>query len=130
MGRVTFMRIEYAMINDKYMDEAARYYNGTRYTGHHHQLNDCPEPSEAYVDATGPIGPVPVVTFTDTATGIALDVRDFATVEQSGGGTPWEFQVVAAGPRRVRIVGYQSDEPVVAIYYDRMSSDVTLSSNA
>lgn len=130
VGRVTFLRIEYVKVNDKRMDEGARWYNGARYTGSHRQLNDCPESSESYVEATGPIDPTPVVTFSDAATGAVLEVRDFAAVEQSGDGEPWLFQVVSAGPRRVTIVAYESGEPILAIYYDRLSTGTRVSVEA
>lgn len=128
VARVTFTRIEYAKVNDKRMDEAARYYDGTVYTGSARQLNDCPAPTEPYVEATGPIGPLPVITFSDASTGATLEVRDYRNVVQTGG-VPWEFQIVAATPDRVSVVAYQSREPVVAIYYDRLSPSITLSSN-
>ena len=128
VGRVTFMRIEYASLNDRFMDEGSRFYDGARSHGsHHQQLNDCPAPREGYEEATGPFGPTPIVTFSDTATGTILEVRDFNTIVQSGDGEPWHFQVEAAGAHRVTIVAYETDEPVLAIYYDRMSSGITVS---
>lgn len=129
VARVTFTRIEYANINDKYMDEAARYYDGTPYTGTNHQLGDCPGSTVPYVDVSGPIGPLPVVTFADAASGAILEVRDYSHVIQVGGGVPWEFQIVSATPARVTVVGYQSGEPALAIYYDRLSPSITLTSN-
>ena len=77
VARVTFTRIEYARLNDKYMDEASRYYDGTVYTGPDRQLNDCPSPSEPYVEATGPIGPLPIVRFEEASTATILEVRDY-----------------------------------------------------
>ncbi|MGH2595270.1 MAG: hypothetical protein ACRDH7_04825 [Actinomycetota bacterium] len=129
VARVTFTRIEYANINDKYMDEGSRYYDGTVYTGTHHQLNDCPGASEPYVDVSGPIGPLPVVTFADADSSSILEVRDYAHVTQNGGGIPWQFKIVSATPDRVTVVGYQSGEPALAIYYDRLSPSITLTSN-
>jgi hypothetical protein len=129
VARVTFTRIEYTKIDDKYMDEAERYYDGTSYTGTHHQLNDCPGATEPYVDVPGPIGPTPVVTFADASSGAILEVRDYSAVRQDGSGVPWEFQIVSATPDRVTVVGYQSGEPALAIYYDRLSPSITLTSN-
>jgi hypothetical protein len=135
VARVTFTRIEYAMLNDKYMNEGVRYYDGTLNTGTAHQLNDCPGPSEPYVDVTGPlIGPVPVVTFSEASTGAILEVRDFSAVTQVVtqviGAVPWQFRVVKATPDRVSIVGYQAGSPALAIYYDRLSPSIRLTSNA
>lgn len=129
VARVTFTRIEYAKINDKYMDEAERYYDGTPYKGSAHQLNDCPGPTEPYVEVAGPIGPTPIVTFTDVASGAILEVRNYSAVRQVGGGTPWRFQIVSATPDHVSVVGYRSGEPALAVYYDRLSTGITLTSN-
>jgi hypothetical protein len=129
VARVTFTRIEYAKINDKYMDEGARYYDGTPYTGSAHQLNDCPGATEPYVEVSGPIGPTPVVTFADASSGTILEVRDYSEVTQKVGGVPWQFQIVSATPDRVVVIGYQSGEPALAVYYDRLSPNITLTSN-
>jgi hypothetical protein len=129
VARVTFTHIEYVKINDKYMEEGVRYYDGTLYTGTHHQLNDCPRATKPYVDVSGPIGPTPVVTFADASSGAILEVRDYSAVTQNDGGVPWQFQIVSATPDRVTVVGYQSGEPVLAIYYDRLSLSIELTSN-
>lgn len=129
VGRVTFTQIEYAKVNDKFMDEGARWYDGTVYTGSHHQLNDCPRPLEPYADANGPIGPLPVMTFSDAATGQALEVRNYVDVVQGGTGKPWKFQVVTARPQHVTVIGYQDGESILAIYYDRLSPTIRLTSN-
>ena len=129
IGRVTFTRIEYTKINDKYMDEAARYYDGSVYTGSDHQLNDCPPPTEPYVEAEGRIGPLPLMTFSDASTGETLEIRDYRKVEQSGSGPGWKFQIVSARPQRVTVLAYQDREPILAIYYDRLSPSIRLTSN-
>lgn len=130
VARVTFTRIEYVMLNDKYMDEAARFYDGTVYTGSDRELDDCPAPSEPYVHAYGPFGPLPIMKFSDPSTGTLLEVRDYRKLVQNGGGVHWEFKIVAATPDRVTVIGYQSREPALAIYYDRLTSRIKLTSNA
>jgi hypothetical protein len=129
VGRVTFTEIEYTKINDKYMDEASRYYDGTVYTGPEQELNDCPAPSEPYEEAVGPIGPLPRMVFREASSGRVVEVRDYRRLEQRGGGERWEFQVVGATARRVTVLAYQEREPIMAIYYDRLSQRIRLKSN-
>ena len=58
VGRVTFTRpseaAAYTTVNDKYMVEGVRYYDGTQSTSGAAQLNDCPGPSQDYGPPGGP----------------------------------------------------------------------------
>ena len=58
VGRVTFTRPSeastYTTINDRFMNEGARYYNGAIDLPAAAQLNDCPYPSQQYGAPAGP----------------------------------------------------------------------------
>ncbi len=58
VGRVTFTHASeagaYTFINDRFMIEGVRYYDGRVATGGFAQLNDCPDSDQAYGPAGGP----------------------------------------------------------------------------
>jgi hypothetical protein len=58
VGRVTFTRPDeaggYATVNDRFMVEGVRYYDGTLSSSGAAQLNDCPDPSQDYGPPDGP----------------------------------------------------------------------------
>jgi hypothetical protein len=130
VGRVTFTRIEYATINDKYMDEGVRWYDGTVYEGPLRELDDCPEPTEPYEELRGSFGPLPRIRFVDAHSGQVLEVRNYRKVKQLGNGPRWRFRIDSVTPDRVTVIAYVEREPVMAIYYDRMTPTIRLASNA
>lgn len=128
LGRVTFTRVpgaEYGMVNDRFMEEGVRYYNGQLDTKGLSQLNDCPAPSLAYEPYTGP-DQRPVVTYENKATGFVFETRDYlATVVGEG----IKFQQVEKTPQRVTVVGYLNDMPAIVVYYDSMARSVVMDSS-
>lgn len=129
VGRVTFTRIpeagSYAMVNDRYMVEGSRYYDGTVNTNRNlSQLNDCPPPSEAY--SAPSISERPIIKFTAT-TGELLEVRSYVNTQP---GPDVTFETVKVTPERVTVVASANGQPFVAIYYDSMdTSKVVMSSD-
>lgn len=129
VGRVTFTRIpeaaSYSALNDRYMVEGSRYYDGTRNTnGNLSQLNDCPLPSEAY-DAQTAIER-PTIRFTG-ADGQLLEVRDYKKAIP-GPNITWQSVLVTSD--RVTVIAYLDGLPFMALYYDSMpGSGVVLSSD-
>jgi len=145
VGRVTFVRaVGYAQVNDGYMHEGLRRLDGTLNppgTGQS-PSTECPVSDVAYEPDTS-IGPLPVLQFTDGAT--VIETRNYANVRQVGPTT--EFQIVdhGFGSECDRVgsdgllkgsafecftsVVYQGGLPIVAVYYDRLSPDIQLTSN-
>jgi hypothetical protein len=130
VARFTLLRVEYAKVNDKKMDEASRYYDGTIYSGPRHQLGDLPGALEPYEPHVGDLYPAPprVVFRTPGSLPEIVDVRDYAIDGQSGA-DPFRYDYVGTqSPDHVGFVAYQHqddsgfDEPVFAIYYDRLTS--------
>jgi hypothetical protein len=155
VGRVTFTTNNlgssaYTVINDRYMDEGAYFYDGspapegTRETS---PPGDCRPADEAYIplpasEAGDLTPPLPVIQFADAKTGALLESRDYTRVriDESGSGNDGDansqpghtFRIVAATPTQVTVVGYQDLVPVVVIYYELMPgvSNVRMTSNA
>lgn len=139
VARVTFTRIEYAHVNDKGMAEGARWYDGRVYVPAagekpRRQLNDCPGPSEPYEPHVGAYPTPPRITFRQSANGELIDVRDYATDPQEGTEL---FRYDFVGERNEDHVGFvafqrqldtEEDEPVFAVYYDRLDSGIVMAS--
>jgi hypothetical protein len=66
--------------------------------------------------------------FRDASSGKVIEVRDYRRLEQHGRGERWRFQVVGATAKRVTVLAYQQREPIMAIYYDRLSPRIKLRS--
>jgi hypothetical protein len=143
VGRVTFAALErsrsYLRVNDKYMAESherpvARYYGGepipidpeTGLSEWNSPERSCPVTTESYAPGV-PEGPVPVIKFVDLG-GKILETRDYSKVYESTT-RGHEFRIVARTPDRVAVVAYEDGTPVMAVYYDRLSSGVTLRAN-
>jgi hypothetical protein len=143
VGRVTFAALErsrsYLRINDKYMAESherpvARYYGGepipidpeTGLSEWNSPELSCPVATESYAQGV-PEGPVPVIEFVDLG-GKILETRDYSNVYESTT-RGHEFRIVARTPDRVAVLAYEDGTPVMAVYYDRLSSGVTLRAN-
>lgn len=132
VGRFTFQAIpeaaSYVQINDKFMVENVRFYDGTLNTGGV-QLNDCPGVTQTYEPFTG--SDLPIITF-ETTTGDLLEVRDYqklaaSTTSPLGAGIT--FQQVEVSHNRITVVAYKNGLPIVVIYYDSLSPDVVLHSD-
>jgi hypothetical protein len=143
LGRVTFKTIDeaaaYTVVNDRFMEEGVRRYDGT-YDPGSGQFNYCRRlDTEAYEPLEGDPG-VPRIEFSDAASGQTLEVRDYtrASTQQGQQGT-WccgevaetgpAFKIVSATPDQVTVVGYKDRLPFIAVYYDRMSPNIRLTSN-
>lgn len=132
VGRVAFHRVTsaaaYTQINDRYMEEGVRFYDGTLNTDPNlHDTNpaECQE-EITYADLAGDPGPLPVIEFI-AADATVLETRNYANVDVVGS---LSFGIASATTDRVTVVVYQDTTPVAVVYYDRLSPDITLSSNA
>jgi len=145
VGRITFVRaVGYAQINDGQMHEGLRRLDGTLNPAGTGQSpsSECPVSDVEYEpDAT--VGPLPFLQFTDGAT--VIETRNYANVREVGAGT--EFQILSHSTgsdcNRVgsdglvkatafecfTIVIYQNSLPLAVAYYDRISSNIDLTSN-
>lgn len=132
VGRVTFARVAqasgYVVVNDKYMAEGQRFYDGTVYTGPAVQgLGDCPDSPEGYEASTGPWD-LPTINYearTTTGTDL-LEVRDYKVLAVGAGIT---FRQVESSPERVTVVAYKNGTPITVVYYDSMVPDVVMTSD-
>jgi hypothetical protein len=136
VGRVTFTTWRppvdgnpYAYVNDRYMVEGGRFYDGSPTPPGTRQVpgHECPDPAQAYEPLKGSPGPRPIIRFSDTTDGHALEVRDYKRVTTSPG---HQFKIASAGPNRVIVVAYQHRFPVMVVYYRRLSDAIRIGSNA
>jgi hypothetical protein len=128
VGRVTFTRVpgadSYAMVNDKYMQEGVRYYDGTLApAGAPNELGECPTPMADYTPFTGP-GQKPTVTY--TLNGQLLEVRNYKTLATNTGLT---FQQVASTDDQVTVVAYFNNLPVIVVYYESLVPGLVMNSD-
>lgn len=129
VGRVTFLVVDgastYAAINDKFMAEGERFYDGTVNPDPTiRQLNDCPHPEESYEPYFGP-DQRPTITY-ERARGGVLETRDYSLTAADPGVT---FQQVSSSDDRVTIVAYRNGLPGIVVYYDSMSPRVVMNSS-
>jgi hypothetical protein len=139
VGRVTFSRIDppdstpYTVVLDEFMSEGVRNYDGTLNTydtpaggGEPRPAPgmSCPFPLEkSYEPLIGDPGPSPVVTFHHGPH--TIEMRDFADrADVKGIGPGHTFEVVAESDTRIEIIAYQDGTPVLAIYYDLMTTAI------
>jgi hypothetical protein len=128
VGRVTFTRIpeadSYASINDRYMEEGVRYYNGALAPASApKELGECPYPTTAYAPATGS-DQRPTITY--TLGGALLEVRNYKKTVVGAGIT---FRQVESTDSRVTVVAYKDNLPVIVIYYDSMVPGLVMNSD-
>ena len=128
VGRVTFTRVpeadSYASINDRYMEEGVRYYNGSLAPADAPtELGDCPTPSTAYQPATGS-DQRPTITYTLGQT--LLEVRNYKKTVVGAGIT---FRQVESTDSRITVVAYKDNLPVIVIYYDSMVPGLVMDSD-
>jgi hypothetical protein len=115
--KVTFNRIAgYAVITDRYMHEPKPQ------TG---EPDDCPK-AEPYKRLKGDPGRLPVIKMFDASDDHRIEVRDYANIDPAEGVA---FKISSATKRRVTVIMYQDRRPIVAVYYDRLSTAVRLKPN-
>jgi hypothetical protein len=137
VGRFTFRRIEgadYIVVNDTYMDEGERYYNGQPTPPGTSQVPDfeCPVSTQSYETSNIP-DQRPVVVF--WSNGQALEIRDYRSIVPGPGVTfevvdvitqPFQVTGAASGTHtvnsRVTVLARENGVPVVVIYYDALGS--------
>lgn len=143
VGFVRLPQADYVVVNDKHMLESNEgLTNVYGWGGGLRQQQSlarkstpksavCPPVLEPYEAASGPIGPLPRIEFSDAKDGHTLEVRNYANsiLNQAGRGPRWEFQIVQASAQRVTVIGYQNGVPELAVYYETLSSAVTMTSN-
>lgn len=139
VGRVTYSRIDppdatpYTVVLDKFMVEGERNYDGTLNTynvpagGGERQPapgRSCPFPLEnGYGPLVGDPGPKPTVTFQHGPH--TIEIRDFADPADSDNvGPGHEFKIVSESDTRIEVIAYQDGTPVLAIYYDLMTTAI------
>lgn len=130
VGRVTFARVpgaKYALINDKYMKEGVRTFDGslapagTKQTAHVSFIDGIVDQEyEPYM------GPDERPTIRYLAGGDVLEVRDY---KKTNAGQGLKFRQVSATSERVAVVAYEHDLPVIVIYYDSIDGSVKLESD-
>lgn len=128
VGRVTFTRVpeadSYAFINDRYMEEGVRYYNGSLAPADApRELGECPSPSTAYQPATGS-DQRPTITYTLGQT--LLEVRNYKNTVVGAGIT---FRQVESTDSRITVVAYKDNLPAIVIYYDSMVPGLVMDSD-
>jgi hypothetical protein len=129
VGRVTFTTVEaatsYAMVNDKYMEEGVRYYDGSLAPPNGpRELGQCPEPTQDYTAGTGS-DQRPTITYSTTG-GALLEVRNYKPLAVGAGIT---FQQTESTDQRVTVVAYKDNLPVIVIYYESMVPGVVMNSD-
>jgi hypothetical protein len=133
IGRVTVARINYAQIDDKYMSEGVRYYNGTvAPPGSPHELNDCPAPEFSYPTHKGSFPAAPVITLHGPSE--TFDTQSIAS--PTGAAMPLRWDWVSTTAHTIALVVYQDtlgdnvQIPLVALYFDALDPSLTFTTNA
>ena len=123
VGRFAFDRVPgvtYGRVNDRYMEEGERYWDGTLAAPDAPpQLNDCkPNSGFTYEEWDGPDERPRVVFW--SATGDVLDIRDYRNTATS----TVKFRLFDVSPTRVTVVAYElaTNLPVVVVYYDALGT--------
>lgn len=127
VGRVTFARIDgvdYAVVNDKHMDEGMRYYDGSLAgPGAPKELGECPFPAETYQPSTGPEERATIVYWVD---GMPVETRNYKATEVRPGVT---FQQMTKTSTRITVVGYLDGLPAIVVYYDVLATNAAITSD-
>lgn len=141
VGRVTFHRIagasSYAQIVDKFMSEGQRFYDGslTPISGEGNEYRDCPSVSQSYETVVTPDERPKVVYWsgaTNAALGVAIEIRDYLTVQPSLPNitfdlvdvisTPFQITTLTSGVQtvnsRVAVLAREAGVPFAVVYYD------------
>jgi hypothetical protein len=127
VGRVTFSRVEgagYATINDTFMHEGFRYYDGTYDgPGFPQELDDCPPPSEAY-EPSNESDQRPTLAF--AVNGQLVETRDYKTIVLEPGVS---FRQTSKTATRITVVAYEKGLPVIVVYYDVLTPNASITSD-
>lgn len=137
IGRFTFRAIpdaaSYMRVNDTYMDEGERYYNGALTPAGTVQVPafECPEVSESYAPSTADERPVVVFWQGDQA----IEIRDYRGIVAAAGVTfdvvdeihePFVTHSSVSGDvlvnSRISVVAMDHGVPVAVVYYDALGS--------
>lgn len=133
IARFTISRIAgagYAKVNDRYMNEAERYWDGRRFTGSTNEIQD----EDASVVSASDFEYEPFEGPGDTNIRVGLfrgdgaigDIRDFNGLTVYSSDIKFrvvpEITVAPDGNQRVAVVMYERDLPGIVFYYDTMNS--------
>jgi hypothetical protein len=131
VGRVSFVQVPgttYVKVNDRYMDEGVRFFDGSLTsagTRQAYHVSFCDTiVDQAYEEFTGP-DERPTIRYIGTD-GALLEVRDYKTTVAGQG---VKFRQVLATPNRVTVVAYENDLPVIVVYYESLHPSVVLTSD-
>ena len=129
IGRVTFIRVDaaasYVVVNDKRMNEAVRYYDGSiAPPSAPNELNDCPTVTQSYTAFSG--DQRPTVNYTNKRTGAIFETRPYASLT-TGNGVGFRLDSVTG--KRATVVAYLNSLPVIVIYYDSMAANVLMTAD-
>jgi hypothetical protein len=131
VARVTFTTPrkakKYVRLNDKFMHEGERFYDGSWAGVRQVPAEECPRPTEPYRKLNGPPGPRPIIQFLSAGDGHAVEVRNYSKIKRN---RHTKFRISSATPDRVTVIAYRDRWPVMVIYYDKLSEDILLHSNA
>jgi hypothetical protein len=131
VARVTFTRPhkarKYVVLNDEFMHEGERHYDGTWAGVRQVPSEECPRPTDPYTRLRGQPGPRPVIQFVDPDSSHVVEVRDYKRLKKKRHN---RFRIQSATPDRVTVIAYRDRWPVMVIYYERLSEGILLLSNA
>lgn len=123
-GRFAFVRPPdqaYGKVNDKYMDEAERYLDGTPTTFEGNEIpdEDCTDVLSDidYEGACRPVDERPRVAFFDGA-GKVLDIRDYTNTDANN----VNFNLHAFDGQRATVIACEDGQVGMIVYYDAMGS--------
>lgn len=122
VGRFTFRNLSgsaaYIVINDKFMDEGQRHYDGTPNPNAPQQLpqTECPSRPTGYESST--VSQLPRVVF--WSGNEALEIRDYREVN-AGPGVTFELLPTQAGGR-IPVLARENGVPALVVYYDPLGS--------
>jgi hypothetical protein len=121
-GRFAFVRPPdqaYGKVNDKYMDEAERYLDGTPYTGGQKEITDeaCSSvlSSIDYEGACRSVDERPRIAFFD-GSGNVLDIRDYTHTEANS----VNFNLHGFNGSRATVIACEDGLVAMIVYYDAM----------
>jgi hypothetical protein len=131
VARVTFTKPykarKYVVLNDKFMHEGERYYDGGWAGVQQVPDDECPWPTEPYKKLRGRPGPRPVIQFLHAGDNHVVEVRNYNNLKRNRHN---RFRIFSATPDRVTVVAYRDRWPVMVVYYERLSDEILLTSNA
>lgn len=120
VGRVSFFTIPdagpYTMVNDKFMGEAQRYYDGRPANPALIELHDCQDHFSG-LDYQPYAGPSQLPTVVYNLDGKAIEFRNYKPLIT---GPNITFQVVAANDQLVGVAAYRDTLPAIVVYYESL----------